>query len=280
LSLLHEPTNRIATCSFREACVSQDHPEECPFEEDPLVYSNSLFCKETDVDLYRQQPFQTIINYPCSSGIEKCFKTPSILCSDFKTCGMYDRVCTCLNDEVNECKLLLQCDNGGLLLAANFCDNFYDCDDFSDEIRNQPGFKCSPATCILPQRNLYDNVSHCADGSDLCFNGNNTCFECFDKRHLISKKQICDGIIDCYDLSDECLCETNLYKEICMLLADSLRNEQISSIGHSTANLGQISSIIETNNKISLAQLLDAISSSESARKTCQSKYGNIYPRM
>ena len=33
-----------------------------------------------------------------------------------------------------------------------------------------------------------------------------TCFRCFDGT-IILKRQVCDGIIDCRDLSDECTCE-------------------------------------------------------------------------
>uniref|UniRef100_H2XVK6 G-protein coupled receptors family 1 profile domain-containing protein n=1 Tax=Ciona intestinalis TaxID=7719 RepID=H2XVK6_CIOIN len=45
------------------------------------------------------------------------------------------------------------------------------------------------------------------------------CFQCFDGMYINSASQVCDGEIDCYDLTDECLCEN---KTICNdVLGDS-----------------------------------------------------------
>ena len=97
------------------------------------------------------------------------------------------------------------------------CDNKFDCLDKSDENQHQHGFKCvavdSDRKCILPQRNLHDDVAQCRDESDLC--RNNSCFQCFDRRLFISSNQVCDGIFDCYDWSDECLCEKYLDFHLC-----------------------------------------------------------------
>ena len=68
-------------------------------------------------------------------------------------------------------------------------------------------------TCVLHPSNLYDDIAQCSDESDLC--RNNSCFECFDRRLLISSKQVCDGVFDCYDWFDECLCEVNFNKASC-----------------------------------------------------------------
>jgi len=119
-------------------------------------------------------------------------------------------------DDNEKCTGVFQCNDNGLILFSQFCDEIVDCFDGSDEIQNQPGFKCN--RCILPQSNLYDDFAHCDDSSDLCF-GNN-CFSCFDKRLLISFKQVCDGVIDCYDMSDECLCEAYFDTEMCLRTFD------------------------------------------------------------
>ena len=97
------------------------------------------------------------------------------------------------------------------------CDGLVDCLDKSDEIQHQHGFKCvaigSERKCVLPQRNLLDNIAQCRDESDLC--KNNSCFQCFDRRLLISSNQLCDGLFDCYDWSDECLCEQYFNVDLC-----------------------------------------------------------------
>ena len=33
------------------------------------------------------------------------------------------------------------------------------------------------------------------------------CFECLDSSIVIPVSRVCDGLVDCPDLSDECLCE-------------------------------------------------------------------------
>ena len=108
---------------------------------------------------------------------------------------------------------MFQCDDRSLIFYSQFCDGIIDCVDGSDEITNPPGFKCK--NCILPQSNLYDDFAHCNNNSDYCFVPNSACFLCFDKRLLISSLQVCNGVNDCYDWSDECLCEEYFDSEIC-----------------------------------------------------------------
>ena len=144
---------------------------------------------------------------------------PPLNCST-NNCNKTDLICisTCSHSLIKQYNHGFQCNDGGLGVAFEFCDGNIDCNDNSDEIQNQPGFKCagtnSNATCVLPQRNLYDGVAQCRDESDLCIK-NNSCFECFDRRLLISSKQVCDGVFDCYDWSDECLCEKSFYTTVC-----------------------------------------------------------------
>ena len=147
-----------------------------------------------------------------------CYQTLALNCSSNR-CNVTDLLCSskCSKNNATGCNSVLQCSNGELIFESQFCNGHTDCVDRSDEILNQPGFKCvqSDGACVLPQRNLYDNVAHCADGSDLCRGDNGSCFECLDKRLLISSLQVCNGVIDCYDLSDECLCDANLHSSIC-----------------------------------------------------------------
>ena len=132
-------------------------------------------------------------------------------------------ICTSYCDNEELCKGVFQCSSNHLIFLSQFCDGIVDCFDGSDEITNQPGFKCSK--CILPQINLYDSLAHCSDNSDFCFANCHSCFQCFDSRLLISPEQVCDGVRDCHDLSDECLCEEYFDSEMCMSMFED-RNFQ------------------------------------------------------
>ena len=151
-----------------------------------------------------------------------CYETRALQCL-FDNCNKTNIICVshCTTNYTNEaCNSAMQCANGSLVLGSQFCYGVIDCFDESDEIRNHVGLKCtqSAVACALPQSNLYDNFAHCSDGSDICDIANSDCLECLDKGLLISAKQICDGVIDCYDFSDECFCEINFDKPICDLI--------------------------------------------------------------
>ena len=138
-------------------------------------------------------------------------------------------ICTSYCDDEELCKGVFQCSDNRLIFYSQFCDGIVDCFDGSDEITKHPGFKCKK--CILPQSNLYDDLAHCDNGLDLCLAGS-SCFQCFDNRLLILAKQVCDGVTDCFDLSDECLCEEYFDSEMCKInnitfgLIPSTRNQQ------------------------------------------------------
>jgi len=106
---------------------------------------------------------------------------------------------------------IFQCKNGHIIDNHHYCDTKVQCGDGSDEQQQNFGFRCSgksrKSICVLPQKNLYDSTSQCADGSDICFvDGEFRCFLCLDEKLIISAKQVCDQNIDCFDGSDELLC--------------------------------------------------------------------------
>ena len=86
------------------------------------------------------------------------------------------------------------------------------------------GLRISKFTTV-PQPKISSNVTYCHNQEDRCFdkNGKLLCFRCFDGT-IIQKSQVCDGIIDCQDLSDECTCENCKVKPLC----DMVFNENIS----------------------------------------------------
>jgi len=87
---------------------------------------------------------------------------------------------------------IFQCENGHVIDNAHYCDTKVQCGDGSDEQQQSFGFRCSgksrKSICVLPQKNLYDSTSQCADGSDICFvDGEFRCFLCLDEKLIITK---------------------------------------------------------------------------------------------
>ena len=104
-------------------------------------------------------------------------------------------------------------------------------------------------------------MAQCNDNSDLClFANNDSCFQCLDKRLLISSKQICDGVYDCYDLSDECLCDIYFDVGIC-----ASRFELNSSACFDTELLATSQSSLQIQTINSLTRTV-----------ACQTKYGSV----
>ena len=112
-----------------------------------------------------------------------------------------------------------------------FCDGKKGCNDGSDEKLIGFGFKCASESngndCIVPQEYLerYLNnteVKLCDNNANQCFrivNGINIfddskCWSCLEGT-IIQRQQVCNGIFDCPDLSDECLCKRDGTENIC-----------------------------------------------------------------
>ena len=136
-----------------------------------------------------------------------CYDVPSFSCF---TNDCKNTLVLCSSDHIqSKYKPYFYCNNYILIPGYKFCNKIPDCHDQSDEIHYGPGFRCfginSTFPCVLPQRNLYDGFAQCKDQSDLCIN--DSCFRCLDQRLVISSKQVCDEKYDCYDQSDEILCE-------------------------------------------------------------------------
>ena len=204
------------SCAFHSACVLLeqygDGRRNCSDGSDETPFLSNVQCGDCDVTLRRLNNISECnkIGFP-SCDVLTCYETPSLDCDG--TCNKSDVICTSrCSINSSACHRPFQCSDGSLILAFQFCDGIVDCPDNSDEIINQPGFVCekdnwrkrSYRNCVLPQINLYDDIAQCENGRDLC--DGDKCFKCFDKQLMISFVQICDGIVDCYDLSDECLC--------------------------------------------------------------------------
>lgn len=165
-----------------------------------------------------------------------------------------DRTLTCL-DRVSRmrclfCFKLTDCyvtdqPSAQCLLRHKLCDGRSDCAADSDERSVGFGFKCllnsssNPTNCIVPQTMVHDDVTDCKERLDVCQRDGrwrygvtmacfsitehgdcHRCFRCIDNSMTIADKQVCDGTVDCPDLSDECLCGTRDRIDICDDICD------------------------------------------------------------
>ena len=202
-------------CHKCNGCINKTSAVERGFIECPEL--RITYGRYGKVNIYR---LDNILQ--CNEiGFPKCDNstcyTFSYLSSSYdKHAAVSYQSCTSFCSDHQYChkKPAFQCSDNSYIFLDHFCDGVVDCVDGSDEFVNKPGFKCNQ--CVLPQNNLYDDLAQCNDDSDLClFANNDSCFQCLDKRLLISSKQVCDGVYDCYDLSDECLCDVYFHAEMC-----------------------------------------------------------------
>ena len=197
-------------CTHLDGCKTNSSVVDgyilCPNERVPLgPYGRIEIYRLNNVSECNNIGFPQCDNNTCFASNFSAYTGEN--CSSHVLCSSY-----CADKE--QCNGIFQCADGSLILLSQFCDGIVDCSDGSDEIiTQQPGFKCGK--CILPQNNLYDNLAHCVDNLDFCFDDDDSCFECFDERLLISSTQVCDGVGDCFDLSDECLCEAYFSTSMC-----------------------------------------------------------------
>ena len=195
------------TCLIGDGCKNKDELVD-GFVRCPEL--RILFRNKTRMDIHRLHNVSecNFMGFP-SCDNSTCYHT------DFSTCvdnNCYDShvLCTSYCDQ-DLCRSVFQCSDNRTIFLSQFCDGIVDCFDGSDELTNQPGFKCDK--CILPQNNLYDGVAHCDNKADL--GSIKQFFKCFDNRLLILDQQVCDGVGDCYDMSDECLCDAYFDTKMC-----------------------------------------------------------------
>lgn len=55
------------------------------------------------------------------------------------------------------------------------------------------------------------------------------CFRCLDRSKIIPASQLCDGIVQCQDLSDECLCQTKKGDKLLAICNDICWGESLKT---------------------------------------------------
>ncbi|CAK8672866.1 unnamed protein product [Clavelina lepadiformis] len=224
----------LPTCNLEKGCIPMEYVNDGKLDCDNR--NDEQYIKSFDKMSWSSCNFEVIrlenegFCIPPWCDNSTCTNVASLECSKYD-CNMTDTVCFSFCSDTkasaNNANRIFQCTDQSIIFSQNFCNGKKDCNDGTDEITSQPGFKCSAKfstiLCVLPQWNLYDDIPQCYDNSDLCFSSDGSlhCFKCLDNRLIISPKQVCDGVIDCFDLSDECLCENPFLPECLDVFAGS-----------------------------------------------------------
>ncbi|XP_077967743.1 uncharacterized protein LOC144421975 [Styela clava] len=152
----------------------------------------------------------------CNSDEFLCHNTVRCIPLKYLCDGMNH--CGDCSDEIEACDepRMWRCedDDAVCIPHAYACDTYDDCPGGKDSPDRATGFRCKiqangleEVSCLIPQWMLHDSNAVCPDNSDACYDNRTfTCAYCVSDMTIISKKQICDGMVDCADWSDECLC--------------------------------------------------------------------------
>ena len=203
---------------------------DCPDKSDETHFLKTVSCNGCNVTIRRLPSIRECNELgPLLCDNSTCYQATTFSCAH-SDCDDTEVICISYCNASNEssrCQLGMQCADGELILASQFCDFSVDCSDYSDEYEVF-GFKCIGVTsdCFLPQINLLDNAAHCKNGSDLRFNDNSSWFKCLDNKHIISTDEVCDNEINCYDSSDERSCDgkegSNSFSSVAKLIGSNI----------------------------------------------------------
>ena len=279
------------SCNKDDGCIPitavNNGVHDCPDRsDDPHVIAKEfLECdKCQNITLWRLDTADA-----CSIlGSELCDETTckevlGLSCDDIN-CSEKNYACfsPCLSANSNEsCNGFFQCQDRSFILASDFCNGLPNCRDGSDEIRSGFGILCqsiknSTFSCVLPKWNLNDSMTpQCLNEEDVeCEKGKN-CFKCLEKPGTVLLTQVCDGTINCMDLSDECLCQNNLFEPICKSRFPSSGSAQctINKDCDNDITSSHITQVICMPDEIETNLM-------ENKNERCQTKFGMVSPKI
>ena len=218
-------------CSILAQCSDCSDEANCPGKQHhyiacPTINGQDMTCiSEEHLCDGQQNCYQCWDEMNCNNS------RPLFVCDNFVHC--FDAM---PNDKINNHSRM----------RSSLCNGEHSCSDGSDEKRIGFGFKCFTnakvfsSTCVIPQSYLiqvsrFPEFSICENNADKCFSvidnhivfNESICWTCLDGT-IIQRKQVCNSVFDCPDLSDECLCFRENSELNCEQL---LRDKACSSLG-------------------------------------------------